>query len=421
MAKTIIKAVKGMRDFYPEQWEFQKWLSNKWLRLGNLFGYQEYETPILEPIELYLEKTSEEIVNKQTFTVPDRGGNILVMRPELTPSFARLVAQKEQELTMPIRWQSYGRFFRYEKPQRGRGRSFYQWNIDILGSDSILADAEMLTIASKCLQILDLSPTNVKIKISDRNVMHTLMEERLGIKKNLHTPLFRLIDKIDKMRKEKFDLELQNIGLDDSQIEKFYQLMNEKNPSISPKLEKIFEILKQNNVAEYCEIDLKIIRGFDYYTGTVFEAWGNSTLKRSLFGGGRYDNLTKQIGGKKELPGVGFAVGDMTMFEILTELDKMPKLKASKTKVLVTIFSKDFINEAIELSTQLRENNINTELFLKSKKLKKQFKYANKKNINNVVVIGEDEVKNNSFVLKNLRESKQETFNLQELIEILKE
>lgn len=420
MAKAIIQSVKGMRDFYPEAWEFQKWLSTKWLSLGNLYGYQEYETPILEPIELYLEKTSEEIVNKQTFTVPDRDGNILVMRPELTPSFARLVAQKEKQLTFPIRWQSYGRFFRYEKPQRGRGRSFFQWNIDMLGSDSVLADAEMLTIASKSLQILNLTPQEVRIKISDRKIMHQLVKERVGIDEKFHTDLFRLIDKIDKMTKDKFDIELKNLEFTDEQIEKFYLLIDDKDPNISPKFGQIFDILKKNNVVDYCEIDLRIIRGFDYYTGIVFEAWGNTTLRRSLFGGGRYDNLTKQIGGKLEIPGIGFAVGDMTIYEMLSELKKLPELNPNKSKVLVTIFSAEFQNNAVELATKLRDENINVELFLEPKKLKKQFKYADKKGINYVIVIGEDEIANNVFVLKNLQESKQFTLNYDELVEKLK-
>ena len=420
MSKNVIKPVKGMRDFYPEQWEFQKWLSNKWLTLGNLFGYQEYETPILEPIELYLEKTSEEIINKQTFTVPDRNDNKLVMRPELTPSFARLVAQKENELTMPIRWQSYGRFFRYEKPQRGRGRSFFQWNIDMLGSNSILADAEMLTIAAKSLQTLNLSPDEVKIKISDRNIMHELIETRVGIQRENHTLLFRLIDKIDKMSKEKFDIELDKLGLNENQIENFYELIEIKDPSISPKLAEIFAILAQNNIADYCEIDLKIIRGFDYYTGTVFEAWGNSDLRRSLFGGGRYDNLTKQIGGKLEIPGIGFAVGDMAIYELLVEFGKLPALNPNKSKVLITLFSNVFQKEAVNLASKLREENINTEIYLEPKKLKKQFKYADKKNIDNVIVIGEDEIKNGAFLLKNLKLGEQNSLTFEELVIRLK-
>ena len=170
MVREIIKPVKGMQDFYPESWAFQKWLSSRWLCLGSSFGYQEFEGPLLEPIELYLEKSSEEIINKQTYGLVDRKSNRMILRPELTPTLARMIAQKENNLTPPIRWQSYGRFFRYEKPQRGRGRSFFQWNIDLIGSEDVLADVEILTIACLSLRSLGISPAEAKIKINDRRI-----------------------------------------------------------------------------------------------------------------------------------------------------------------------------------------------------------------------------------------------------------
>ena len=421
MAKVLIKPVKGMRDFYPEGWAFQKWLSHKWLELGSLFGYQEYEGPIVEQMDLYLEKTSEEIVSQQTFSLLDRDGNKLVLRPELTPTFARMVAQKENELTPPIRWQSYGPFFRYEKPQRGRGRSFFQWNIDCIGSESILTDAEILTIACLSLKKLGIAPSEATIKINDRAAMQEYVCTRFNIPEELVTPLFRAVDRIDKLPEDVFIESLKNIGLDQSQIAGLMSFLEEKDPSFSPWLKELFSILAMNGVAEYCELDLKIIRGFDYYTRTVFEAWAKTSLRRALFGGGRYDNLTQQVGGKKRLPGIGFAIGDMAVYELLLELNKLPVLSLTQTKALVTIFSPELRNESLKLAGELRNQGIAAEIYPdENKGLDKQIKYADQKGIPNVVIIGPDEAKNSQCVLKNLKEHAQVSLGYGELAEKLK-
>jgi len=421
MVRDIIKPVKGMQDFYPEAWAFQKWLSSRWLSLGSSFGYQEFEGPLLEPIELYLEKSSEEIINKQTYGLVDRKNNRMILRPELTPTLARMIAQKENDLTPPIRWQSYGRFFRYEKPQRGRGRSFFQWNIDLIGSKDVLADAEILTIACLSLRSLGLSPAEAKLKINDRRIIQEMLSKRVGVPKERHLPLFRIIDRIDKVPPDVFKEKLKTAGLSKDQVESLLSLIEEKDPASFPRFRELFQLLRENEVADYCELDLKIIRGFDYYTGTVFEAWADTSLRRALFGGGRYDNLTRQVGGKKKLPGVGFAAGDLAVYELLTELKRLPSLTAVTARALVTVFSPGTRDYSVRLASRLREEGIPIELYTESdEKLDKQMRYADRNKIPYAIVLGPEEIKRNTYSLKNLRERKQAELAYSGLINVLR-
>ena len=231
----LIPKVKGTRDFYPEDWAYQKWLCEKFIGVGNLFGYREYESTILEYMALYLGKSSEEIVTQQTFTLSDRDDKQLVMRPELTPTLARMVAQKEGELTFPIRWQSYGRFFRYERPQRGRGRSFFQWNIDALGSDSYLADAEIITIACTLFKHLGLSTQHATIRVNDRQGLENLIARELALSPENIRPVLGAIDRIDKMPEEKFRTYLaDDLDLSAHQIDTLYEILQTTDLTFSP-------------------------------------------------------------------------------------------------------------------------------------------------------------------------------------------
>ena len=253
----LIPKVKGTRDFYPDDWAYQKWLYSKFIGVGDLFGYREYEGTILEYIDLYLGKSSEEIITQQTFSLSDRDNNQLILRPELTPTLARMVAQKEGQLVFPLRWQSYGQFFRYERPQRGRGRAFYQWNLDILGSDSHLADAEIITIASTLFRELGLTPEHATIKVNDRKALESLMIKSLSLNADDVRPVFAAIDRIDKMPEDKFRAYLaENLTLSNDQIDALYGMLNSDDLSFSPWLQSIFEQLDKNGVMPYVEADL---------------------------------------------------------------------------------------------------------------------------------------------------------------------
>lgn len=420
MAQLKFPPVKGTRDFYPEQMAFRNWLFGKMREVARKFGYQEYEGPILEPLELYAAKSGEELVKKQTFVLTDRGGRKLALRPELTPTLARMVAQKQAELPKPIRWFSIGPRFRYEQPQKGRLREFYQWDVDLVGSEAPEADAEVLAIAAELLRSLGLTPQEVKIKVNDRR----LMEQKLAfieIPKNKIPDVFRAIDKKKKMTAGEWEKWLTELGLTQLQIKDLQGILKDKDfTRESEALTRIFSTLTDLGLAEYVEFDPMIVRGLDYYTGTVFEAYDTAGEFRAILGGGRYDNLVEVVGGPK-LPGVGFAAGDAVIEEVLRKYQKIPQLTPCPTKVLVTVFEESLFRKSIETARLLRQNQIETELFLDPQtKLDKQLKYASQKQIPYVIIIGQKEANENSVTLKNMQTGKQKTLSLEELINQLK-
>lgn len=420
MAKNTYKTVKGMRDFYPEIWTTQLWLSNIFLNTGRLFGYSEYEAPVLENINLYLDKSSQELLEKQTFIVNDRGGDRLVLRPELTPSLARLIVAQENELSFPLRWQSWGRFWRYEQPQRGRGREFFQWNIDLIGIDSPEADAEILTIAATVFQTLGISPSDVQIRLSDRQALQKYLSEKLSLDQNQYKTLLQAIDKIDKMDTKVFGEWLQDLGFSQKQISQLPSLLAKPPTNFSPRLNTTLSLIP-NDLKDFFTIDLKIVRGLDYYTGLVLEAWATtSTLKRALFGGGRYNNLTQQVGGQKNLPGVGFAIGDMAILEFLKDSNKLPFVNSNPSSVFITTFSPDTYQNSLDLVNFLRKNQVNATLNLDPNlKLGQQFKYASKNNFKYVIVLGPEEIDKNQVSLKNLDTGEQQLVSPDQLLSLV--
>ncbi len=416
MRRKIILPVKGMRDFYPEKQAFLNWLYQNVKELSENFGYQEYEGPIIEPLELYAAKSGATLVKKQAFCWRDKSGKKIVLRPELTPTLARMIAQKENQLVFPLRWFSFGRFFRYEKPQKARGREFFQWNLDIIGSNSLVADAEVISISAEFLKKLAISPKQVKIKINDRQILFRFLQEiKIRVKKFL--PLVRIIDKNDKVKQKEF-LMLKEIGLNQQQIESLEKFLNNKTPpKTANRLQQLMTILKTMNIAEYVEYDPRIVRGLDYYTSTVFEAWAIGQNLRALWGGGRYDNLLAAVGSKKTIPGVGFAMGDMVIEELLKSLKKYPSCNPLPSQVLVTVFSPKFFDNSAKIADLLRKNNIKTELFLEEKKIDKQLKYADRQKIPWVIILGPEEVKENLVVLKDMSQKTQARLTLKKAIE----
>lgn len=417
---SLIPPVKGTRDFYPSDWAFESWFYEKVREVSQSFGFEEYEGPILETLELYAAKSGEDLVKKQSFTLKDRSGKTLALRPEMTPTLARMVAQKAGSLTFPVKWFNFGRRFRYEQPQKGRGREFFQWDCDILGVDTPEADAEVIAVAASFLKQVGLKPSEVKIKVNDRQ----LLEKRLlslNIAEEKIIPAFRLIDKADKVKRQDFFEMAEETGLSDEQTEAVLQVIEEKNAYLeSPALMRVLELLKKYGVSEYIEYDPRIVRGLEYYTGVVFEAWDSKGEFRAILGGGRYDNLTAEIGGREKIPGTGFAAGDMVVAEVLKAYGKYPALAINPTQVLVTVFSADFLDKSIETGNRLRENGINTEIYLEPEtKLDKQIRYADKKKIPFVAIIGPDEAKENQLTLKNLKTGKQETLSVKDGIEKL--
>ena len=412
--------LKGFRDFYPEQMAFQNWFYQNLKAVSESFGFQEYEGPTLESLDLYAAKSGEELVKKQAFTLQDKSGNILALRPEMTPSLSRMIAQAAGRLTFPVKWFTYGRRFRYEQPQKGRGREFFQWDIDILGTDSFAADAEIISIAASFYKKLGLTPQEVKIKINDRKFLQEKLSA-MGIDPDLTLPLIKVIDKRSKVTTDNFNTMLADAGLGTEKASSLLNILDDKDGyKNSEWLTGILNIIKQYGFDDYVEFDPGIVRGLDYYTRTVFEGWDVKGEFRSIWGGGRYDNLTQDVGASQTIPGVGFAMGDMVMEEVLKKCGKFPALTVNKTRVLVTVFSPELFDKSIELSNILRRENTLTELYPDPRtKLERQLKYAARKGIPYVAIIGPEEMEKGLVTLKNMSNGEQKMLQKEQVVEQL--
>ncbi len=407
MKKTLIQSVKGTRDFYPEHMALRTWLYQTIRRVSESFGYQEYEGPILEPIALYAAKSGEELVKEQAFVLTDRGGDELTLRPELTPSLARMVAQRQRQLTMPIRWWSFGPFWRYEQPQKGRTREFFQWNIDLVGTESVLADAELAAIAAEFFRQTGLTPQEVKIQINNRRLMSAELQA-MDVRDEVAPLVFRVIDKREKMRPADWEAYAAEAGLSAAQVADLSKMLNDRDLwRKSEELVTFFDAVRELGAADYVEYDPSIVRGLDYYTGTVFEARDRQAEGRAIFGGGRYDNLVADVGGDP-LPGVGFAMGDVVIGLVLEKYGRLPRIALSPTQVLVTLFDASLTADAHRLAGELRRAGLNVELYPEPAKLNKQLKYADRNNIPYVIIVGPDEAAAGVVTFRDLRAQQQQ-------------
>jgi histidyl-tRNA synthetase len=405
--KPTIRPIKGTRDFYPEQMALRAWLYGKMKAASQKFGYQEYEAPILESLDLYAAKSGEELVKEQSCVFEDRGGDTITLRPELTPSLARMVAQKQRELPKPVRWWSFGPFWRYERPQRGRTREFFQWNIDLLGIDSAYADAELVAVLADFLRSVRLSADQVVIKVNNRKLMEAQIK-RLGLQ-DRRDDVYKLIDKLDKLPPDKWSAYGQEtIGVSAAQIERLRQLLgNRELWRESGELAAFFEAVADLGAADYVEFDPAIIRGLAYYTGVVFEAKEKRGAFRAILGGGRYDNLVADVGGEP-LGGVGFAMGDVVIGLILEEYGLTPELRPAPSEVLVTIFDESLIRTSARVAAALRVDGFSVELYPEAAKLDKQLKYANALAIPVAIIIGPDEAQADQATVRDLRSGQQQ-------------
>jgi histidyl-tRNA synthetase len=407
--KNIIPPVKGTRDFYPEQMAVRTWLYGTVRRVSETFGYQEWEAPILETIDLYAAKSGDELVNQQSFVFPDRGGDMIALRPELTPSLARLVAQKQNELVLPLRWWSYGPFWRYERPQRGRTREFFQWNIDLIGVDSPEADAELIAIAASFLRQVGLSSQQAVILVNDRKLTNSQLE-KLGIPAEKRSDFLGLIDRRLKMQPADWDRNALDLGMSQAQLDGMKSFL--ADPVLweqSETLVRVFAAVEALGVKEYVRYDSNIIRGLLYYTSTVFEAFDlTGGVRRAILGGGRYDNLMAQVGGDP-LPAVGFAMGDVVITLMLETLGLLPANPGrSPADVLVTVFNSDLQPASMKLAAELRAAGLKVVCSSEPGKLPRQFKLADRMEIKVILVLGPDEAAQGQVTLKDLSTGAQE-------------
>lgn len=417
--KNIVPAVKGTRDFYPEEMGIRTWLYQTLRSVSELYGYQEYEGPILERIDLYAAKSGEELVREQAFVFEDRGGDPITLRPELTPTLARMVAQKQNELAYPLRWWSFGPFWRYERPQKGRTREFFQWNIDLIGVSSPEADAELIAICATFFQRVGLSGNEVKLLVNNRRLMDGELAA-LGIVGEQRKVVFHLIDRRDKMGLEEWEKYALEQGLSSEQFSGLKQLLGDKELwRKSDELVRAFAALEKMGLMDYVRFDPQIIRGLDYYTGIVFEA-KDLDGGRSILGGGHYDNLVAAVGGDP-LPAVGFAMGDVMATIVLGKYGKLPELRHTPAKVLVTVFDAERMLGSIELASRLRQAGINAVCYPEAAKLQKQLKFADRMGARWVLIAGPDEEAAGLVTVKDLETRTQETISREAVAERLGE
>ena len=418
--KNTIQSVKGTRDYYPEEMAIRNYLYSSAHKVSESFGYQEYEGPFLESIDLYAAKSGDELVKEQSFVFPDRGGDLITLRPELTPTLARMVAQRQRQLIYPLRWWSWGPFWRYERPQKGRTREFFQWNIDLIGVDSPEADAEILAIAATFLQEIGLISDQAHILVNHRGLMDAELH-KLDVPPDKRSEVFRVIDRRDKMPPKEWEANAIESGLTDRQFDGLLKILSNNNLwRNSRELVRIFELLGSLDVSRYVQFAPNIIRGLDYYTGMVFEVWDRDGEFRAILGGGRYDNLVADVGGDK-LPAVGFAMGDLVISLVLRKFDRLPnKLGDSPAKILIISYDEVSIADSFRIASMLRDNGLAVACYPEITKLPKQFKYADRMGMQIALIIGPEERAAKKVSIKKLTSGEQTAVNESELLVTLR-
>ena len=397
----------------------QNYIFTTWKKVCESFGYEEYNFPILEPFELFAAKTGEEIINQQLFTFEDRAGRKLAVRPEITPGTVRMLAARYKQLSRPVRWFMIGTNWRYEQPQKGRGREFNQLEVNIFGTKSVTADFEIFQIIISIMKAFGADETMFEVLISDRRLVQTLLTQTLKLSDGIADKVRQIMDKKAKLSASDFEASLAQCGLTQKQIAQINAFMNSSISTLSDTITKLFELLEQAGLAKYCKFDPSIIRGFDYSDGLVYEVYDkNSNNRRSLFGGERFDKLI-QIFGDYDLPATGFAMGDITLLEFLQGWNLLPALDTT-SDYLITLWpqeSSKYTKAVTGIATQLRAQGKKVEVWPEENtELSKQLKYADKKGVKKVIIVGEKELAEGTMTIKDMESQTQETLSQKELL-----
>lgn len=405
MSKISTESYKGVRDFFPEDQFIQDYIFFVWENTLESFGYEKYNASVLEPTELYIAKSGEEIVNEQTYNFKDRGDRDVTLRPEMTPTVARMIAQKRRELNFPVRWFSIPNLFRYERPQRGRLREHWQLNADIFGISNIEAESEIIEIAYTILRNFGLSDGQFEIKINDVSTLSKSLKEA-GLNEIEAHKYRKLLDKKNKI--DNFDEEVKKL------LGRPFYFNLEASESVEAVLNKL-----RNRGISNVKFAPELVRGFDYYTGIVFEVFSTDPENnRSIFGGGRYDQLVS-IFDDSEIPAVGFGMGDVTARDVLDTYGLLPKYKPN---ALLTIcpLNDAFFDYSAELAQDLRLQGISVFVDYSGKKIGEQISKAVKRGSEFVICVGEEEVSKNKFVVKILDSGKEKKFSKNKIAKFVK-
>lgn len=392
------KPLPGFRDFYPDQFAERAHIFDTWRRVVRRYAFQEYDGPPLEPLELYTQKSGEEIVT-QLYNFTDKGDRAVAMRPEMTPTFARMVGAKAQALRKPVRWFAIPQLFRYERTQKGRLREHFQLNVDIVGEADVLADAELLSIAIEIMRAFGLSDRDVRARVSDRRLLNGLLSH-LGIAESSWAAVYAVLDKLERQPREVSAEKLAAAGLDANTVDTvlgfgtldFATVAARYGdaPAVREHVERFRQYLAYLDalgVAAWVQFDLTIVRGLAYYTGIVFELFDNVGEFRAICGGGRYDNLLKSLGGT-DLPALGFGMGDVVIGELLRSRGLLHAVPAAPAFwVAQSPDTGDAPQAALRTARALRDADCAVEFTLRSQKLDKQLEAGRKADARAFVIV----------------------------------
>lgn len=431
MSSLSAQPYKGTRDYYPEDKRVQNYIFNTWRKVVELHGYEEYGAPVLEPLEVYAAKSGQELVNEQTYAFTDRGGREVAIRPEMTPTISRMVAARRQELGYPARLYSIANFMRYERPQRGREREFWQLNTDIFGVDGTLAEAEIISLAASIMREFGANDSMYVIKINNRNLINLMLSQYLNLDGVQIQLMMKLLDRKNKITPEDFAFQAEEIfgtEIASDSKKKLAKLLTArtvsempdevKNSAEAAEVQSLFELLARAGVTN-AVFDASLMRGLDYYTGTVFEVFDNDPANnRSLFGGGRYDGLVGLFGAEP-IATVGMAPGLTTTELFLRSHNLLPEF-TSTTEVGIVVIDHTY-DGALAFANQLRAEGVKAEVDITGRKIDKQIKAVIKKKIPFIVFVGENELAKEMYPFKDAVTTDEEILSVERIVSKVKD
>ena len=411
----MTKGVRGTRDFYPEDMRVRNWLFDNFQSAARSHGFEEYDAPLLEHEELYTRKQGEEIT-QQLYGFEDKGGRRVSLRPEMTPSLARMVMARAGALPTPIKWFSIPQCWRYERTQRGRGREHYQWNVDVWGTEGIEADAELISVLSTFFRSVGLGPEDLVIRVSSRKVLEEVLGS-VGVSGEAFPAVCVIVDKMGKTPEEAMSAQLAKQGLDADAIstirstlglqdfDALSSALGDDSPAVS-ELTSLFSLIDSYGISDWVAFDASVVRGLAYYTGPVFEAHDRAGELRAIVGGGRYDRLLSTLGGR-DMPATGFGFGDMVIMELLASKGLVPEL-SSGNQDLVVSSDESLRPAAMSVAQRLRASGRTVDLVLEDKRMKWVFRHAERSGAQRLVMVMPEEWGAGNVRIKDL-ESGEET------------
>ena len=418
----MTQGVRGTRDFYPEDMRLRNWLFERFHSAARSHGFEEYDAPVLESEELYTRKAGEEIVG-QLYNFEDKGGRRVALRPEMTPSLARMVMARAGGLALPIKWYSIPQCWRYERTQRGRGREHYQWNVDIWGMNGIEADAELLSVLVQFFDSVGLSSEDLVIRISSRKVLEEVLGS-LGLEGEIFAQTCVVVDKMDKLPEDVVEAQLSDLGLSSESISTIRSVlgitdMQSLSSALSSdsealiELQSLFSLCDSYGISDWVSFDASVVRGLAYYTGPVFEAHDRAGNLRAICGGGRYDKLIGTLGGN-DLPATGFGFGDMVIMELLADKGLVPELSNGVGDVVFGMGT-ELRGAAMQVAAKLRSAGRTVDLVLENKKMKWVFKHAERCGATRLVMVMPDEWAEGKVRIKDLDTGEESTVAMEDL------